>query len=63
MLIQASIAAQAPSWVFTRAYPATFPADSALPALKPNQPNHKIPAPSSTSGTLWGRSSGWLRLR
>ncbi len=24
------------------------------PALKPNQPNHRIAAPSITSGTLWG---------
>src|SRR2546425_450739 len=29
-------------------------AASAEPALHPNQPNHRSPAPSSTSGTLWG---------
>src|ERR1022692_2165903 len=55
--IQASIAVEPPSWVLTSAEVATDPAESALPALKPNQPNHKIPAPSSTSGMLCGRSS------
>ena len=29
-------------------------AASALPALKPNQPNHSSPAPSSVNGTLCG---------
>src|SRR2546429_7521885 len=29
-------------------------AASAEPALNPNQPNQRSPAPSSTSGTLWG---------
>src|SRR5580765_7885365 len=28
----------------------------ALPALKPNQPNHSTPAPSSVNGTLCGRT-------
>src|SRR5262249_62080137 len=54
--IQASIAVLAPSWVFTSAYPASDPEGTALPALKPNPPNHKIPTPSSTSGTLCGCS-------
>ena len=31
------------------------PAESADPALKPNQPNQSIPAPKSTSGILCGR--------
>ena len=35
--------------------PLALPAAMALPALKPNQPNHRRPAPSSTNGTLCGR--------
>src|SRR5689334_15293266 len=35
-------------------------AASALPALKPNQPNQSTPAPSSVNGTLCG-SSGAAR--
>ena len=31
-------------------------AASALPALKPNQPNQSRPAPSSVNGTLCGSS-------
>ena len=31
---------------------ATAPADKALPALKPNQPNHKRPAPKTANGRL-----------
>src|SRR6185295_5011743 len=31
-------------------------AASALPALKPNHPNQRTPAPSSVNGTLCGRS-------
>src|ERR1700756_929809 len=61
--IQASIAVDAPSCVFTSAYAATPPAELALPALKPNQPNQRMPAPRSTSGTLCGRSSCLVRLR
>ena len=30
---------------------------SALPALNPNQPNHRSPAPSSVNGTLCGSSA------
>src|SRR5205814_889838 len=40
--------------VFVNASAASPFAASAEPALNPNQPNHKSPAPSSTSGTLWG---------
>ena len=32
-------------------------AASALPALKPNQPNQSSPAPSSVNGTLCGRNA------
>src|SRR5262245_15696463 len=42
------------SIVVTNARPAIGLAASALPALKPNQPNHSTPAPRSTNGTLWG---------
>ena len=52
--IQPSSAAAAPSWVFTKALEASAFEASALPALKPNQPNHKIPAPKITNGTLCG---------
>src|SRR5688500_8579203 len=50
-----SVAAGA-SIVVTNASPAMPFAESALPALKPNQPNHSRPAPSSVNGTLCGRS-------
>ena len=35
----------------------------AEPALKPNHPNHKSPAPSSTSGTLCGTMAVRLKSR
>jgi hypothetical protein len=40
--------------VFTKALEASAFEASALPALNPNQPNHKIPAPKITNGTLCG---------
>ena len=40
--------------MFTNANAATPFAASALPALKPNQPNHRRPAPRATYGTLCG---------
>src|SRR2546425_12278407 len=43
-----------PSMVFTNAYAATPFAARALPALNPNQPNQRRPAPRATNGTLWG---------
>ena len=43
------------SIVFTNASAAMPFAASALPALKPNQPNHRSPAPRRVNGTLWGR--------
>src|SRR5215470_10102128 len=42
------------SIVVTNARPAIGLAASALPALKPNQPNQSRPAPRSTNGTLCG---------
>ena len=48
-------------WVLIIAVAASEPADSALPALKPNQPNQSIPAPSSTSGILCGRIGSRLK--
>ena len=49
--------------VFVNASAATAFAASAEPALKPNQPNHNSPAPSSTSGTLWGTMGVRLKSR
>src|SRR5215213_10667766 len=48
-----SVAAGA-SIVVTNARPAIGLAATALPALKPNQPNQSRPAPSSTNGMLCG---------
>jgi hypothetical protein len=55
MMIQPSSAQAVAVLVFMNAMPASWPADSAEPALNPNQPNHSRPAPSSTNGTLCGR--------
>src|SRR5882672_5779879 len=57
---QASSADAAAVLVFTKANPARFPAVSAEPELKPNQPNHSIAVPIIVSGRLCGRigSSG-----
>jgi len=52
--IHESIAEAAAVFVVIKALEARFPADSALPALNPNQPNHKMPVPISTKGILWG---------
>src|SRR5712692_3388571 len=49
--------------VFVKASAATPFAASAEPALNPNQPNHNNPAPSSTSGTLWGTIGVRLKSR
>ena len=40
---------------FMNAMPARPFAASAEPALNPNHPNHRSPAPSSTNGTLCAR--------
>src|SRR6185436_12700679 len=53
--VQAASVAAGASSVFVNASVAVVPADSALPALKPNQPNHNRPAPSMVKGTLCGR--------
>ena len=47
------------SIVVASARPAIGLAASALPALKPNQPNQRSPAPSSTVGMLCGRIDAW----
>src|SRR5665213_1119617 len=47
-------AAAAPKCVATNALVARVPAESALPALNPNQPTHSIPAPIKLKTTLCG---------
>src|SRR5688500_18044492 len=54
--VHTSRVAAGASMVVTNARAATGVAPSALPALKPNHPNHNNPEPSSVSGTLWGSS-------
>src|SRR5579864_1490881 len=51
---QPSAAAAAEKWVAAKALLARAPALTALPALKPNQPNHNSPAPMRLSTTLCG---------
>src|SRR5215470_11214491 len=53
--IQPPAAAAVAIWVLRNASAAVWSAASSEPALKPNQPNHSSPAPSSTSGRLCGR--------
>ena len=55
---QTSMAAAAAMWVLTRAWAATPSALSPSPALNPNQPNQRIPAPMITSGIECG-SGAW----
>ena len=59
------MAADAAMEVFMTAWAATPLAASAEPALKPNQPNHRMPVPSSVSGSEWGgmASRGQLARR
>src|SRR5574341_2591884 len=52
--IQESAAAAAAVFVTTKALAAWPLAAAALPALKPNQPNQRIAAPSTMYVTLWG---------
>src|SRR5215218_758137 len=54
--VQTSSVAAGASMVVTKARAAIGVAASALPALNPNHPNHRIPAPRSVSGTLCGSS-------
>src|SRR5256712_13824487 len=56
--IQPSAAADAPVLVARNALTARPLASSALPALKPNQPNHSSPAPITVMGRLCG-CIGW----
>src|SRR5687767_2754805 len=56
--VQTTRVAAGASMVVTNARPAMPLAATALPALNPNQPNHRRPAPSSVNGTLWGMSDG-----
>src|SRR3954452_24280263 len=51
---QLTVAAAAAVLVFTKAATAEVPADSALPALNPNQPNHSSPVPSAVIIRLCG---------
>ena len=51
---QPMAAAAAPKWVAIKALVASVPADNALPALNPNQPTHRRPAPMKLRTTLWG---------
>jgi hypothetical protein len=41
-------------FVATKALVAKAPEESALPALKPNQPYQSNPEPSKINGMLWG---------
>src|SRR2546423_5607569 len=51
---QPSVAAAAARLVFMNAVAARLLAPRAEPALKPNHPNHKMPAPRTVSGSEWG---------
>ncbi len=51
---QVSPAAAPATCVATKALAASAPAPRALPALKPNQPNHSSAAPSTANGRLCG---------
>ena len=52
--IQLTVAAAVAVLVVTNAMAASPLAASALPALKPNQPNHRSAAPVSVNGRLCG---------
>src|SRR5438445_2981234 len=58
---QPIIAVQVATWVLMNTIDAWPLAPSALPALKPNQPNHSRPTPSITNGTLCGRIGSFLK--
>src|SRR5512134_549337 len=49
-----SVAAAAARWVATKALVESSPTARALPALKPNQPNHRMAAPRTVIGRLCG---------
>ena len=52
MAIQVSAAVAAAQWVLAKARPARPSADSAEPALNPNQPTHNSAAPVIVSARL-----------
>src|SRR2546427_1595393 len=52
--IQPSAAAAVAVFVTTNALVASLPADTALPAVKANQPNQKGAAPATVRGRGWG---------
>src|SRR5512143_1876789 len=51
---QVIVADEAARWVVRNAIVARVPEERALPALNPNHPNHRSPAPSTVIGRLWG---------
>src|SRR6266496_4833647 len=57
MRAQTSPVVAAAVLVFTNACTARPPAERALPALNPNQPNHSRPPPRTVVGMLWGRKA------
>src|SRR6266699_1393604 len=61
--VQVTMAVAAAVLVAVKAWAARPLAASADPALKPNQPNQRMPAPSRTSGTLWGTIGTRLKSR
>src|SRR5919198_1411180 len=61
--IQASVAEAAAVFVTVKAFVARAPADRALPALKPNQPNHRSAAPITVKGRLCGGMGSWPKPR
>src|SRR5262245_44121402 len=60
IIVQVSIAVAAAKCVVTKALVARALADNALPALKPNHPNHKSPAPIKLKTVLCGAVGSFL---
>src|SRR5918996_2827177 len=61
--IHPSAAAAAPVLVARNAVAASPFASRALPALNPNQPNHRSAAPMTVIGRLWGCMGWWPNPR
>jgi hypothetical protein len=60
MASQVSVAIAVESWVTSIAIPAVpFAPQAALPALKPNQPTHSMPAPVTVMVMLCGGIGFW----
>src|SRR3989344_8913115 len=57
-IIQVSAEAEAAIFVTTKALAANAPAERAEPALNPNQPNQRRPAPKITKGKLLALDAG-----